>query len=259
MMLVIRTYFAVGFAIIIVALAAWITICIRSISGYEIATWANGIYDQYDPSRNEMTARTIDTTDCLWCGTLRNNHYTIRDEFVAYAKHHTMVNHIEEDGNRMLSPKEIPWDVVVLRNYGINTNKVQYFPATYALLEQIPGATSIMFSVMKAGIHLKEHRGVYKGVLRYHLGLLVPTNYEDCWIKIAGEKFNWQVGADLMFDDTLLHEVVNDTEEDRVVLFLDIKKDFQNIYLNMFNELFLYVARFNYLVQRTVDKANAAH
>jgi len=31
------------------------------------------------------------------------------------------------------------------------------------------------FSILAPGKHLPAHRGPYKGVMRYHLGLLIPS------------------------------------------------------------------------------------
>jgi beta-hydroxylase len=78
------------------------------------------------------------------------------------------------------------------------------------------------FSVLGPRKRLPEHRGPYKGVIRYHLGLKIPSPPEACGIRVGGETAHWQEGKSLLFDDTYQHEAWNDTDEDRVVLFLDI-------------------------------------
>ena len=47
-------------------------------------------------------------------------------------------------------------------------------PETVRVLKSIPGMKSAMFSILAPRKHIPEHRGMYKGVLRYHLGLIVP-------------------------------------------------------------------------------------
>ncbi len=47
-------------------------------------------------------------------------------------------------------------------------------PRTAALMREIPGMTTAMFSILSPRKHILDHRGPYKGVLRYHLGLIVP-------------------------------------------------------------------------------------
>jgi beta-hydroxylase len=96
-------------------------------------------------------------------------------------------------------------------------------PSTAALLERIPGMKSAFFSILMADKHLPAHRGPYAGVLRYHLGLKVPPG-EGCRIRVGDRLAHWQEGRSLIFDDTYEHEVWNETDAVRVVLFVDIER-----------------------------------
>jgi beta-hydroxylase len=82
--------------------------------------------------------------------------------------------------------------------------------------------TTAMFSILSPRKHILDHRGPYKGVLRYHLGLIVPRQAEACRIRVGEDIRHWEQGQSLIFDDTFNHEVWNDTEETRVVLFVDV-------------------------------------
>ena len=42
------------------------------------------------------------------------------------------------------------------------------------ICQKIPGLITVMFSILEPGKHLPPHRGPYNGVLRLHLGLIVP-------------------------------------------------------------------------------------
>ena len=86
----------------------------------------------------------------------------------------------------------------------------------------VPGMQTAMFSILAAGKHIPDHNGPYKGVIRYHLGLKVPRAADRCRIRVGDTIATWREGASLIFDDTYEHEVWNDTDEERVVLFLDI-------------------------------------
>lgn len=94
-------------------------------------------------------------------------------------------------------------------------------PETMRLLASIPGLQTAMFSILSPGKHIPAHRGAYNGVLRYHLGLIVPEPAERCRIRIADEVHHWAEGEGIVFDDTFNHEVWNETEGHRVVLFVD--------------------------------------
>jgi Aspartyl/asparaginyl beta-hydroxylase and related dioxygenases len=97
-------------------------------------------------------------------------------------------------------------------------------PRTMALLRRIPGVSTAFFSILSPGKHIPAHRGAYNGVLRLHLGLLVPEPRERCRIRVADEIHHWEEGRALIFDDSFNHEVWNDTDGYRVVLFVDFAR-----------------------------------
>ena len=94
-------------------------------------------------------------------------------------------------------------------------------PDTARLLQYIPGLQTAFFSMLLPGKGLAPHRGVYNGLLRYHLALIVPARGE-CQIRVGKEWRHWEEGKSLVFDDTYNHEVVNTTDSIRVVLFVDL-------------------------------------
>jgi ornithine lipid ester-linked acyl 2-hydroxylase len=97
-------------------------------------------------------------------------------------------------------------------------------PKTWALLKDIPGLQVAFFSILAPHKHIPEHTGKYKGVIRYHLALKVPEPADACGIRINNEVVHWEEGKSLLFDDTFPHEAWNQTDDYRVVLFLDIMR-----------------------------------
>src|SRR5205823_738223 len=84
-------------------------------------------------------------------------------------------------------------------------------PETTRLIESIPGMTTAFFSILGPGKHLPPHRGAFKGVIRYHIGLLVPEPRDSCAIRVGPEVCHWEEGKSLIFDDTFTHEAWNET------------------------------------------------
>ncbi len=95
-------------------------------------------------------------------------------------------------------------------------------PRTAALLDSIPGLTTAFFSILSPGKHIGEHRGPWRGVLRYHLALKVPEPEYETGITVGGETAHWEEGRSLLFDDGYEHQAWNDTDGVRVVLFVDV-------------------------------------
>ncbi len=115
------------------------------------------------------------------------------------------------------------WKTFFLFGYGFRAKLgTEMCPKTAELMQRIPGMTTAMFSILSPRKHILDHRGPYKGVLRYHLGLIVPRDAEDCRIRVGEDFRHWLQGESMVFDDTYNHEVWNDTDETRVVLFVDV-------------------------------------
>jgi beta-hydroxylase len=95
-------------------------------------------------------------------------------------------------------------------------------PTTCALLDNDRTVLSAMFSVMGPRTHIKRHAGPFRGCVRAHLGLSVPRQSDECYIQVDGRRYSWSAGELQLFDDTYVHEVHNNTDEPRIVLFMDV-------------------------------------
>ena len=97
-------------------------------------------------------------------------------------------------------------------------------PETDRLIRRIPGMTTALFSILLPGKKIPPHRGPYNGVLRYHLGLLVPKHADLCGIRVGNQERRWAEGESLVFDDTHPHSAWNNSSQPRAVLFVDFKR-----------------------------------
>ena len=117
------------------------------------------------------------------------------------------------------------WKTFFLRGVGMDCREnARRCPETMKMLEKIPGVTTAFFSILSPRKHIPAHRGPWAGVLRLHVGLLVPEPRDQVRIRIANQTCLWQEGRCLIFDDTWNHEVWNDTDGYRVVLFIDFER-----------------------------------
>lgn len=117
------------------------------------------------------------------------------------------------------------WKTYFICGYGIKSEEaIRQCPETWRILQKIPGLKSAMFSIFEPGKHLPPHRGPYNGVLRFHLGLLVPDEPDKIGIRVKDEVHHWKEGEALIFDDAYEHEAWNHSDKVRVVLFVDFEK-----------------------------------
>ena len=68
-------------------------------------------------------------------------------------------------------------------------------------------------------------------------------------VAVADQRRQWRPGEVLVFDDSLVHEVHNDTGEPRVVLFIDFVRPCRWP-VSWLNQLVLFAARLSPLVRR---------
>lgn len=123
-----------------------------------------------------------------------------------------------------ISPDDM-WKTFALFGFGYRAElNCQMCPKTTAILEKIPNLQTAFFSILAPGKHVPRHKGVTKGFVRCHLGLIVPQEKEKCYMDVNGTKCVWEEGHAFMFDDTFPHEVYNDTKEERVVLLIDVER-----------------------------------
>lgn len=115
------------------------------------------------------------------------------------------------------------WKSYFLYGYGYKMeNNCKACPKTMRSVENIPGMFTAFFSVLAPGKRIPLHRGPYRGLLRCHLALIVPEPRDRCRIEVGGKWATWEEGRCLIFDDTYKHQVENDTDGVRVVLFIDV-------------------------------------
>jgi beta-hydroxylase len=147
------------------------------------------------------------------------------------------------------------WKTYWLLSAGMDCSENQLqCPETTRLLKQIPGASTAFFSILAPGKKIPPHRGAYNGILRCHLALLVPEPSEHVAIRVGNHICHWREGETLIFDDSFNHEVWNDTDGWRAVLFIDFPRPLRQPWHTM-NRLFLGIARFLPLLRR----ANLRH
>lgn len=127
------------------------------------------------------------------------------------------------------------WKVIPIKAFGKYANaNVPLFPNTIKEVNKIPNVVTIGFSKLGPKTKLSWHQGWAKlsnNVLRCHLGLFVPKNQckilvsqqgkqdPDVFASMIQENDKW-----IIFDDSLFHSATNDSDMDRIVLILDIKR-----------------------------------
>jgi aspartyl/asparaginyl beta-hydroxylase (cupin superfamily) len=161
-----------------------------------------------------------------WVEHIEENWTVIREEAEGLLEHQADLASFQDISRDQIAiTDDDRWKTFFLYGYGFEAKLgVEMCPRTAALMREIPGMTTAMISILSPRKHILDHRGPYKGVLRYHLGLIVPEDAESCRIRVGNDIRHWEEGRSMVFDDTFNHEVWNDTDETRVVLLVDVMR-----------------------------------
>ncbi len=100
---------------------------------------------------------------------------------------------------------------------------LKHCPETCKIIQKMPNLKTCLFSLLEPGTYIPPHKGPFRGVVRFHLGIDTP-NSDKCFISVGGEKYSWRDGKMVLFDDTYEHYVRNDTQKDRIVMFCDFER-----------------------------------
>lgn len=167
---------------------------------------------------------------------LENNWKQIRSEYsgLTYDKKNMWSNFSLENSEQFFG-----WNTVVLRSFGKdNKENMNKCPVLSKIIKNDDSITTAIFSILEPGKTLHSHYGPFKGVLRYHLGLILPPPSKgECYISVDGIDYDWKEGEGVLFDETYKHFAINQTDQTRVILFLDVKRP----NLNWINDFLLYL------------------
>jgi aspartyl/asparaginyl beta-hydroxylase (cupin superfamily) len=219
--------------------------------------WAQTVLENFVARVSRLPdAPVYDSRHFAWTAHLEAHARLIRSELdqVLLARDHLPAFHQILDEVSAISSDD-RWKTYWLIAAGVDCSENQLrCPETTALLQRIPGVLTAFFSILAPGKKIPPHRGAYNGILRCHLGLIVPQPAEHVAIRVGNRICHWREGETLIFDDSFNHEVWNDTDGWRVVLFIDFARPLRQPW-HVLNRAFLGIARFLPLLRR----ANRRH
>lgn len=118
------------------------------------------------------------------------------------------------------------WRVFIMKAYGVTVaENLRRCPTVASLLDGAPEVVSAILSFLAPGKHIPEHRGPFRGILRYHLMLSMPCDGNGipaCVMNIDGVPYRLGDGDSLLWDDTYRPEVWNSSDQVRIALLLDV-------------------------------------
>jgi beta-hydroxylase len=208
-----------------------------------VVSWAEQLNWKYSKLDNRPV---FATADFPWAMEIEREWHLVRSELDRLlTRQEELPGFHEIIGEVRAISTDNDWKTFLFVGFGAKSEQaVRQCPQTWRIVQTIPGLQTAMFSILEPGKQLKPHRGIYNGVLRLHLGLIVPnTPPGGVGIRVENEICHWEEGKVLIFDDSYEHEAWNHSKQTRVVLFVDFVKPLR-FPASFMNWLILHIAPF---------------
>lgn len=213
----------------------------RALAG--VVSWTEQLNWKYAKLGNRPV---FDTAEFAWAAEIEREWHLVRSELDRLlTRKEELPGFHEIIGEVRSISTDNDWKTFLFVGFGAKSEQAaRQCPHTWRIVQTIPGLQTAMFSILEPGKHLQPHRGPYNGVLRLHLGLIVPGTHTDAvGIRVEDQVCHWEEGKVLIFDDAYEHEAWNRSAQTRVVLFVDFVKPLR-FPASFMNWLIIHVAPF---------------
>ena len=140
------------------------------------------------------------------------------------------------------------WRMFVLKAYDVNVpENLARMPVLASILAQCPEVKSCAVSFLAPHKHIPRHRGPFRGIMRFHLGLRIPRQPDGrpaTIMLIDDHEYRIADGETLLWDDTYPHEVINASDEPRVALLLDVWRPRMPIDMELLSRAIVHAVQF---------------
>ena len=89
-------------------------------------------------------------------------------------------------------------------------------------IKEIPNIINAGFSCLEPNVETSLHKGHNNKIVRVHIPMIIPDG--DTAIKIDNKIVKWHNNDYFIFDDTFYHQAWNRTNNNRIVLLIDVLK-----------------------------------
>jgi tetratricopeptide (TPR) repeat protein len=148
----------------------------------------------------------------------------IRDEVLSAYRSGKLAGRYEYDSIGDLQLRGHWGEVNIVRQGVPQARVVELLPVTSRVVLSIPNAVTMVHggskvSVIDGGSLVRPHTGCCNSRLRVHMGISVP---DDCGIIVDDEARTWVEGKCMVFDDSFVHSVWQNSTQVRIILIVDI-------------------------------------
>jgi aspartyl/asparaginyl beta-hydroxylase (cupin superfamily) len=162
----------------------------------------------------------FDPKDFAWSQAVMNNTEQIKTELLQFLKDN---KELWPYFDQNIVSKKNSWKTIPFSAWGVQFRKNQNAaPITTKTLNAIPGIVSSSFNMLDANAEILPHYGDTDGVMRCHLGLIVPGELPEVGFEVENEQKSWEEGKLIFFCDAHHHRAWNNSDKQRFILLFDV-------------------------------------
>ena len=110
-------------------------------------------------------------------------------------------------------------------------------PTLVKILNKCPEIISCSISILDEKTKIPIHNGYYKGFMRFMLPVKVPKDSKNVYLCNNYIKYVWKEGESILWDDLYPHKVYNNTDEIRIVIYMDVLRQNISPFLKFLNKI----------------------
>jgi aspartyl/asparaginyl beta-hydroxylase (cupin superfamily) len=107
----------------------------------------------------------------------------IEKEILDYVNSNDLPSASEISEEQLRIEKDNKWKVLVLKLF--NFKNCNNFKKLFDVIKKHKNIHTAMVSKMEPNTHIKKHRGIFNGLIKYHLGIKIPKDNNNVFLIIA--------------------------------------------------------------------------
>jgi beta-hydroxylase len=156
---------------------------------------------------------------------------------------------VKEDTNKVRA-----WRILNIKaGDTYSKDAIDHFPFLVKLLDGMPEIVSCVISILEEGVKIPIHTGYYKGIMRFMVPIIVPKDKDNVFLCVNRIKYHWKEGETVLWDDNYPHKVYNNTNEIRIVIYMDVKRPFTG-FVQIFNDTIIKLISNSDMIKKEIKK-----
>ena len=156
---------------------------------------------------------------------IQQNHDIIKKEIYKAIENNKYIsmNNFDDNYNKLLHNNS-NWKSIWVKYLNNYVSTSDFLPTLTNISKKYKDIIILNISIFPPNTHLEKHIGVSNSNYRYHYGITIPKG--DVKLKILEKEYNWEERKGFVWNDNVIHEAWNNTNNIRIIIYADFLRNF---------------------------------